>query len=351
MKLRIGSMALLVMALATPFALDVAPAQAQEQHRVSGTEVAIYNLAGEVEVVRGGGSDVVVEVTRGGSDASQLDVAISEIGGRQTLRVIYPADEIVYGELGRGSKSTVRVRDDGTFFGGSGGREVEIKGSGGGLEAWADLRISVPAGKDVAVYQAIGAIEAQDVVSDLRLDTGSGSIRAEGIRGSLHVDTGSGSVFVRAVEGNVLIDTGSGGVDVWSVTGDELHVDTGSGSIEGGDLTSESMIMDTGSGGVSLAEVSCPEIRVDTGSGSVELELLADVDMLEIDTGSGGVVLYIPEGLGGELEIDVGSGGIDVDVPVEVERARRSYFLGTIGDGRGTIEIDTGAGGVRVRRR
>ena len=117
MKLRIGSGALLVMALATPFALDVAPAQAQEQHRVSGTEVAIYNLAGEVEVVRGGGSDVVVEVTRGGSDASQLDVAISEINGRQTLRVIYPADEIVYGELGRGSKSTVRGRDDGTFFG------------------------------------------------------------------------------------------------------------------------------------------------------------------------------------------------------------------------------------------
>jgi len=351
MKLRIGSGALLVMALATPFALDVAPAQAQE-HRVSGTEVAVYNLAGEVEVVRGGGSDVVVEVTRGGSDASQLDVAISEINGRQTLRVIYPADEIVYGELGRGSKSTVRVRDDGTFFGGSGGgREVEIRGSGGGLEAWADLRISVPAGKDVAVYQAVGSIGAQDVVSDLRLDTGSGGIRAEGIGGNLHVDTGSGSVSVRDVEGNVLIDTGSGGVEVWNVTGAELHVDTGSGTIEGGNLTSGSMIMDTGSGGVSLAEVSCPDIYVDTGSGSVELALLADVDMLEIDTGSGGVVLYIPEGLGGELEIDVGSGGIDVDVAVDVERARRSYFLGTIGDGRGTIEIDTGAGGVRVMRR
>lgn len=350
MNLRIGSGAMLVMALATPFALNVAPAQAQE-HRVSGTEVAIYNLAGEVEVVRGGGSDVVVEVTRGGSDASRLDVAISEINGRQTLRVIYPADEIVYRELGRGSKSTVRVRDDGTFFGSRGGREVEITGSGGGLEAWADLRISVPSGKDVAVYQAVGRIEAQDVVSDLRLDTGSGAVRAEGIRGSLHIDTGSGSVSVRDVEGNVLIDTGSGGVDVWNVTGDELNVDTGSGSIEGGNLTSGSMIMDTGSGGVSLADVSCPDIRVDTGSGSVELELLADVDMLEIDTGSGGVTLYIPEGLGGELEIDVGSGGIDVDVEVDVVRARRSHFLGILGDGRGTIEIDTGAGGVRVMRR
>ena len=341
----------MVMALATLFALDVATVQAQEQHRVSGTEVSVYNLAGEVEVVRGGGSDVVVELMRGGSDASQLDVAISEIGGRQTLRVIYPADEIVYGELGRGSKSTVRVRDDGTFYGGSGGNEVEITGSGGGLEAWADLRISVPAGKDVAVYQAVGGIEAQDVVSDLRLDTGSGGIRAESIRGSLHVDTGSGSVIVRGVEGNVLIDTGSGGVEVWNVTGDELHVDTGSGGIEGGDLTSESIIMDTGSGGVSLAGVSCPDIYVDTGSGSVELELLVDVDELEIDTGSGGVVLQVPEGLGGELEIDVGSGGIDVDIPVEVARARRSYFRGTIGDGRGTISIDTGAGGVRVVRR
>src|SRR5260221_2823754 len=35
--------------------------------------------------------------------------------GRETLRVIYPDDEIVYRELGRGSNTTLRVRDDGTF--------------------------------------------------------------------------------------------------------------------------------------------------------------------------------------------------------------------------------------------
>ena len=51
-------------------ALMAAPVTGQEVERLSGGDVAVYNLAGHVEVVRGSGSDVVVRIDRGGADAS-----------------------------------------------------------------------------------------------------------------------------------------------------------------------------------------------------------------------------------------------------------------------------------------
>ena len=137
-----------------------APAGAQERYSVGGSEVAIYNLAGEVEVVGGSGSDVIVEVMRGGSDAEELTVEVGEVRGRETLRVIYPSDRVVYEVRGWRGNTELRVNDDGTFGGGRGGDRVKVSGSGRGLEAHANLRITVPSGKEVAVYIAAGEITA-----------------------------------------------------------------------------------------------------------------------------------------------------------------------------------------------
>jgi lia operon protein LiaG len=342
------------MALSTAAALTLfgaAPsAQGQESYRLSGGDVAVYNLAGQVEVLAGSGSEVVVEVMRGGDDAEQLRIETGRLDGRQTLRVLYPGDEIVYGEMGRGSRTTVRVRDDGTW-GGSGGDRVEIRGSGRGTEAHADLRILVPAGTDLDMYLAVGRIDAAGVQGDLRLDTGSGRVTAADLRGELVVDTGSGSVEVRNVQGAVSVDTGSGSVEIEEASGPELLVDTGSGSVKGSDLRFASVTVDTGSGSVNLESLDAPEIRVDTGSGSVTLGLLADAEYMEVDTGSGSITLRIPDSFGASVEFDTGSGGIDLDVPVQASRIERNYVRGTIGDGNGQVRLDTGSGGIRILRR
>jgi hypothetical protein len=324
-----------------------APAGAQERYSVGGSEVAIYNLAGQVEVVGGSGSDVVVEVMRGGSDAEQLTVEVGEVRGRETLRVIYPADRVVYERRG-GGNTELRVNDDGTFGGGRGGDRVQVSGSGRGLEAYADLRITVPAGKDVAVYLAAGEINASDVSSDLRLDTHSGAVEARGIRGDLLVDTGSGSVVVEEVAGAVNVDTGSGSVTINDVNGGDVRVDTGSGGVRGSNITAGSVNVDTGSGGVELFRVGSADVYVDTGSGSVEVEITTDIDRLEVDTGSGSVTVRMPADVGASVEVETGSGGIDVDLPLQIRSVRRDYLRGEIGDGRGTIVIDTGSGSIRL---
>ena len=332
-------------------ALTAMPLGAQEVERVSGRDVAIYNLAGRVEIVPGSGSDVV-RIDRGGRDADELIVETGEIRGRETLRVIYPSDEIVYPEMGRGSNTSLSVRADGTFSDGGDrrGDRVRIRGRGDGLEAWADLVIEVPARAELDVNLAVGEVEARGVEADLSIDTGSGQVTALDIFGHLEVDTGSGSVAVRGVEGDLFVDTGSGRVEVSEVRGREIQIDTGSGSVRGYDLSANAVNVDTGSGSIELETVSAADVILDTGSGSIDIELLTDIDRLDADTGSGSITVRAPAGLGATVDIATGSGGIDLDFPVEVRTIRRDEVRGTIGDGRGEINIDTGSGSVKLLR-
>jgi hypothetical protein len=328
------------------------PATAQEVQRLAGQDVAVYTLVGQVQVVGGTGSEVVVRITRGGADASQLRVETGQIDGRSTLRVVFPDDEIVYPAMGRRSNTTMSVRADGTFGDGNGrgGSRVRIRGSGDGLEAWADLVVEVPAGRALGAYLGVGEMEATGVSGDIRLDTGSGAVTATDISGSLDVDTGSGSVTISRVEGSLNVDTGSGGVEVTDVVGDNVGLDTGSGRVRVSDVEAQRFGVDTGSGSVSLERISAPMVVVDTGSGSVDIELLMDVTQLDVDTGSGSVTVRAPESLGAMVEIDTGSGGIDLDFPLEVTSVRRDRVVGRLGDGQGTIRIDTGSGSIRILR-
>jgi lia operon protein LiaG len=346
-----------------------AAAQNIERHVLSGSDLAVYNLAGVARIEAGTGSDVVIELTRGGGDASRLTIAKGPIRGRETLRVIYPGDDVSYrpettGD-GRGhwgnSNTELRVRDDGTFFdeeehrGERGnwfreGRRVRVSTRGGGMDAHADLRITLPAGKRFALYLAVGRVTVTNVNGDLRVDVGSADITADGTKGKLYLDTGSGEIRVTNAQGDVTLDTGSGVIRVAGVTGTSLVLDTGSGSVTAERVTVDALKVDTGSGNVELTGIRARDVLVDTGSGGVELELTGDIESLLVDTGSGGVTLRIPQTLGAEIDIETGSGGIDMNFPVQLTRVARDHIQGKIGDGRGTIRIDTGSGGIRLIR-
>jgi lia operon protein LiaG len=331
-------------------------AQASDRRTVSGSAVAIYNLAGRVRVEGGGTSDVVVEVTRGGADAARLRIETGPRGEWQTLRVIYPSDHIVYPRLaGWGSRTTLHVDDQGFFnesneWRGRGRDRVEIRGSGSGLEAWADLRIVVPRGKRVAVHLAAGEATVSNVDGDLAVDVSAASITTDHTRGRLSLDTGSGSVRVTDAQGFVNLDTGSGSVTVADVRGDELRMDTGSGSITGRNIEVQTLSADVGSGGIRLSRVKASRVSLDTGSGGTDVELLTDVEDINVDAGSGSVSIRLPAGAGAEVEIETGSGGIETDFPIQVTRWERNYLRGRLGDGKGRIRIDSGSGRVQLLR-
>src|SRR5256885_4855223 len=96
--------------------VPVLKSHAQTEHRtLAGDRVAIYNLVGRVQVEGGDGADVSVDVTPGGRSGRALRIATGEIRGRETLRVIYDDDRIVYPEMGRRGRTTLSVSADGTF--------------------------------------------------------------------------------------------------------------------------------------------------------------------------------------------------------------------------------------------
>jgi lia operon protein LiaG len=342
----------LIVAAAMPFSR--AP---QQSDRVSldGNRVAVYNVAGSVTVERGTGSAVIVEVLRGGADARQLRVEQRTIDGRTALCVVYPNERIIYrGRGGRFTTTNSVNRNDCRTAGGGGflgvGRRIQVSDRGDGVEAWADLRILVPAGRDVEIKHMVGDVVVAGVDATLFVDVGSSRVTTRDTRGALNLDGGSGDMTVNGHTGDLSVDVGSGSVRIDRVDGATISVEAGSGEIRGTDLRADELLLDTGSGSIDITAVSARRLRMDTGSGSTRAALVSNPADVNIDTGSGSVTLTLPANFGARVDISTGSGGIDSDFEVRDGRIRRSEMSGTIGDGRGTVTIDTGSGGVSLRR-
>ncbi|MBI4503696.1 MAG: DUF4097 family beta strand repeat protein [Gemmatimonadetes bacterium] len=347
---------LILLAFAAPMA--TANAQQTERFTLPADRAAVYDLVGQIQVQAGSGTEVVIEIVRGGRDAAQLTVERGPVGSYDALRVIFPEDDIVYPLLSRGSNSNFHVRDDGTFgddqYGrrrGRGfGRQVNVRGSGPGLEAFADLNISVPAGAELAVYLGVGKAMLSNVNGRIHVDAASSSVTAQGMRGSLDVDVGSGSVSITDADGDLSIDTGSGDVMLTGVRGRDLTIDTGSGDIRGSDVTIEKASVETGSGDLTLSAVRGADLHFETGSGNIEVELATDIRAVSVETGSGDVLLRVPESLGAMVDFDTGSGRIETDLPLQVQRWGKDHVTGRLGDGQGQLDVETGSGDVRILR-
>lgn len=336
----------------------VTTAQQAERHTVGGDSIAIYNLVGSVTVEPGTGEATVL-VTRSGPAAGRLDIQQGEIEGHSTLRVVYPADRVLYRGMGKGSSTELRVRRDGTFGDGDlhdhdqaeDGRRVRISGAGDGLEAHADLRIQLPAGRRASVYLAVGKVAVANVDGRLAIDAHSASVTATGTRGSLSIDVGSGPVNVTGARGNLSVDIGSGPVEVSKFEGTALFVDTGSGEVTASEVKADEISIDTGSGDIRLTGGSAPRLSLETGSGAVTADLRVDPSSLTVETGSGDIGVTAPGTLGAEVDIETTSGDIETDFQLQVTRHSRDHLVGRIGDGRGRIAIETGSGDVRLLKR
>jgi hypothetical protein len=327
------------------------PAVAQTETRtVTGVNVAIYNLAGVMRAEPGNGPGVVVEITRKGADAAKLTIGTGLIGNRETLRILYPSDRIVYPDLRSSSRASLNVREDGTFGDGWDSRRdrVDIRSYGPGLEAYADIVVRIPRGQKIELYLGVGRVDVVNVDGDLAVDVASALVDVNGTKGNLVLDTGSGRVSVRNVTGNLNIDTGSGGVTIDSVKGDILRLDSGSGGVEASGVDVRQLEADVGSGGLRMYRTKAAEINVETGSGGLTIELLSTFTRLRAETGSGGVTVRAPATLGAEVEVETGSGGFQTDFEITTRRFSRNHVAGRIGDGKASVRIEAGSGSVRL---
>jgi hypothetical protein len=332
----------LLLGVALPVQLT---AQTTQRYELTGQTATVFNLVGTVQIEAGAGGDVQVQVTRGGADAGKLEIEAN--GG--SLRVRYPADRIRYPEMDHEGSTSLRIDDDGSFGDQHGGRRVRIARDEGELEAWADLRIAVPAGRALDLHLAVGRISASNVNGRLRIKAAAAPVTITGGDGDLSVSTGSGDVRLSGGQGTARLFTGSGDIELSSRNGD-VSAGTGSGRVTGSHIASTRLRAETGSGEIRLSAIDAPDLSLQTGSGDVTLELASVVQRLSVETGSGDVSIVAPAGIGAQLEIETGSGDIESDFPLSITRSGRHHLIGTIGDGKGRVSVETGSGGVRLLR-
>lgn len=331
----------------------------QETKSFSSGNFTLNNLIGKVEVRGHSGSDFQVKVDVQGRDGTRDNIKIKSDG--DSLSVVFPVNEsrdYVYPELGSGSRTSFNPSHrEGSWLskvlsGISGRDKIEVRGSGKGLEVWADVEVLVPRGGEVQVYLGVGRIEADDVDGDVLLDTASGGIQGKNLSGEIVMDTGSGHVQAESLSGKVVIDTGSGHVSLSRCDCEDLSVDTGSGHVELDDIRGRTLSIDTGSGHVEARRVEADSASIDTGSGSVTLELtrMGSGDF-DIDTGSGGITLALPPNASADVEAETGSGGIhfELDQEIRIRRKERDEVSFSVGGGGAHVRLDTGSGGIRIK--
>ena len=329
-------------------------AQSPERISLDGREVAIYNLVGKLRVEGSTGDRVVVEVTRGGRDAGRLKLQTGDVRGRMALRVVYPEDRIVYSDMRWNGRTSFTVSEDGTWGDNNRGnkdrRRIEVSSRGDGVDAHADLRVSVPKGRTLYLRQGVGETTIENVDGNLSVDVAASHVLVSHVRGSLHLDAGSGGVDITDVTGDVRLDAGSGGATIDGVRGGTLRMDIGSGSLRGRAIDVSELRADVGSGGVRLSGVKTPRLHLEAGSGGSDVELLSSPEDVFIESGSGGVTLRMPAATSASVDIETGSGGIDTDFEVKLSRIEKRALRGTIGTGKGHIKIESGSGNVRLMR-
>jgi lia operon protein LiaG len=368
------------------------PLAAQQRHTLSGSDVAIYNLAGTITVTGATGGEVVAEVTARGRDAARLQTQSSRSGSGSVLRIYADSDAVLYPDLGRGSRTSLPVATDGTFFdtGGARTRSVTIAGSGRGVEAWADVAVSLPPGRTLRLYAAAGRIEVRNAEGELRIRTASASSHVQQLRGGLEVRTSSGGADIDGVQGNVsvrsssgavrlagasggshVVETSSGAIDATSVRGESVRLTASSGRIRGSliEATSNAALrassgsiqieglrataaeVRTSSGGIRLDDASVARLDVGASSGSVQLSADATLQSLTGRTTSGRFTAALPRSFGGNVEIRTSSGSINSALPVTTHSVSRNQLVGTIGQGDGVLSIRTNSGSVRITAR
>lgn len=347
-------------------------------------QVRLANLAGRVEIVRGPGRDVVVDATVHAEASSAAEtqrllqgmkwVKSRDKKGREEWALSYPVDKY------RSYSYPVRKEEDESdlpaflgFLENAGqtvttyrGERVKIYNArrSSAPTLFANLRISLPAGADVVLRNAVGPVRGGDLegtlavdtgsgdveiashVGQLAIDTGSGDIVLGSAKGETSIDTGSGDVIVKRLVGNGKVGTGSGDVTVQRISAGRLAVDTGSGDVTLQDGVAGRVLADTGSGGVRVIAVELEELMADTGSGDVVVQgSLAKARRVTAETGSGDIRIKAGPDAQFDIVSDQGSGELIVGYADAVLRKDGRKVVGARrGDGHTQIHVETGSG-------
>ncbi len=248
---------------------------------------------------------------------------------------------------------------------GAGGLRISVKGAEQGRDTsrtWIGLGkspaqprvrvklvVKAPPGVALRVEAKSGEVKVAGMGATVAASTGSGGISLESIRGAVTAETGSGSIGGKNLLGGVAAETGSGSIDLTMVRG-RASAKAGSGGLTLSDVDGDEIAANTGSGEIQMSEVSAGSIKAETSSGGIEVRVHRPfTGQMRLETGSGEVTLALPAGSDCRVDAHTSSGGIDNGLPLQSVSTSRGKLTGTMGAGRGSVEMSTGSGGISLQ--
>lgn len=265
--------------------------------------------------------------------------------------------------------------------------QVELETGGGNLTATGlngtlaaetgggNLRLDALGGP-VTASSGGGSVEVGSVRSNLSVSTGGGNIHIGTAGGPLSVSTGGGTVMVDNGNNAVEVETGGGGIHI-SRVGGALKANTGGGNIEIGDVGG-AVIAETGGGSIRVnsarGQVRASTgggnlelwgvgggVRTETGAGSITVELVSGpFHDSSIETGSGDIIVYLPEGMRvtvrAAVESCTGQGIVSDFSELKVHseggqwNPHQVYADGSLNGGGPLLKIRTSNGSIQIHR-
>jgi DUF4097 and DUF4098 domain-containing protein YvlB len=280
----------------------------------------LSNIAGDITITRGGGSDATIEIVkiargRTAEDARELlqlvQVEVAERGARAEVRTRYPRSE----EMRRGNRRNVNVS--------------------------VNFVVTAPEGARITAKSISGDVSAKDIRGELALESVSGDIQ---------IQNGGRVAAAKSISGDVNVtDTEVEGM---------LEASTASGTVTLRRLKARRLEAGSVSGDVVLDDVECGQVEAQSVSGDVRFAgVLERSGHYELTSHSGTVQVAVGGGAGFEVEASTFSGSVRSDLALKSrdtgpDRGRRQRSLnGVYGDGSAVLELSAFSGNIVITKR
>ena len=263
-------------------------------------------------------------------------ISVSNVAGEVHVTAWDRNEVQVGGSLGDGAKPlAITGSDDNLSI------KVQPQGGGGWFD-WGDSNHMGATTLDVRVPR--GATLHVNVVSaPLAIDgTRGGTLKLNSISGRVRVNAQTPSLDVDSVSGGIAFSGHADRADLQTVSGDILAPSLG-----------DDARLQTVSGHIQVSGGPWKHFKLGTVSGDATISgNLAANGQINIDSMSGDIDLRLPAGLSGSIHASTFSGDLHSDFgsPTSSAHGPGSALDTTVGDGRGTIKVETFSGDLRIRK-
>lgn len=284
-------------------------------------DIDASNIAGDITITRGTGSEVTIETIKRSRSRSVdeakamlalVQVEITERNGHIEVRTQYPGGDQSHRE---------------------GRRNINVS---------VDINITAPGSTRVSARSISGDMKATDIRGDLSLETISGEVTISGASRITSAKSLSGDVTITDSQADGSFDANSlsGTVTVRKVRARGIEL----GSISG-DIIAE--------------DVECDRADLHSFSGNVEFGgSLAKNGRYDMKSHSGNIRLAVAGNTGFDVEASTFNGTVRSDLPLQSSGAertsdagRRRSLRGTYGDGSAVVAITAFSGNVIIAKR